>query len=169
MAPYPGDNAGDAGAHRHGEESGRSITAASAHFGLTTDYFFYGPDISPAYNDDEVDSLDPSGIFSLEHLLGRMATVDYSDVTKFPDPIFMFMGRHDYYTPPREIDDWFEKLDAPTKQGVWFENSAHMIPWEEPGKVLMSLVHDVRPFAEVMQRPIGYNFLSEYQVKARGG
>jgi len=31
---------------------------------------------------------------------------------------------------------------------VWFERSSHMIPWEEPGKVLLSLVQYVRPLAE---------------------
>jgi hypothetical protein len=31
---------------------------------------------------------------------------------------------------------------------VWFENSAHMIPFEEPGKMLISLIEHVRPFAE---------------------
>jgi hypothetical protein len=30
---------------------------------------------------------------------------------------------------------------------VWFEHSAHMIPWEEPGKVLVSLLEHVRPRA----------------------
>jgi hypothetical protein len=28
---------------------------------------------------------------------------------------------------------------------VWFERSSHMIPWEEPGKMLLSLVQNVRP------------------------
>ncbi len=34
------------------------------------------------------------------------------------------------------------------KQSVWFERSSHMIPWQEPGKMLMSLVQSVRPLAE---------------------
>ncbi len=39
-------------------------------------------------------------------------------------------------------------MSAPAKQGVWFERSSHMIPWEEPGKMLISLVEHVRPLAE---------------------
>jgi hypothetical protein len=31
---------------------------------------------------------------------------------------------------------------------VWFERSAHMIPWEEPGKTLASLLEYVRPLAQ---------------------
>jgi hypothetical protein len=38
-------------------------------------------------------------------------------------------------------------VHSPYKRGVWFENSAHMIPWEEPGKALLSLVTYVKPLA----------------------
>ena len=34
------------------------------------------------------------------------------------------------------------------QRGVWFERSAHMIPWEEPGKTLVSLLSYVRPLAQ---------------------
>src|SRR5690625_6801684 len=57
----------------------------------------------------------------------------------------MFMGRHDYPTPSAPTAAWLSRLEAPCKQGVWFENSAHMIPWEEPGKLLVSLLEHVRP------------------------
>ena len=46
----------------------------------------------------------------------------------------------------RQPTGW-RKVNAPAKQGVWFERSSHMIPWEEPGKMLMSLVQYVRPLA----------------------
>ena len=51
----------------------------------------------------------------------------------------MFMGRHDYTTPSQPTADWLDAVRAPYKLGVWFENSAHMIPFEEPGKMLVSL------------------------------
>jgi hypothetical protein len=38
-------------------------------------------------------------------------------------------------------------VKAPSKQAVWFERSAHMVPWEEPGKTLVSLLTYVRPLA----------------------
>jgi pimeloyl-ACP methyl ester carboxylesterase len=63
-------------------------------------------------------------------------------------PVFMFMGRHDYTTPGQPTADWLGKVNAPTKQDVWFERSSHMIPWEEPGKMLMTLVQYVRPLAD---------------------
>jgi proline iminopeptidase len=38
-----------------------------------------------------------------------------------------------------------DKLKAPTKAIVWFENSAHMMMIEEPGRVLDALLRFVRP------------------------
>jgi len=43
--------------------------------------------------------------------------------------------------------EWFKRVQAPKKGFVWFENSAHMIEVEEPGRVLVHLVEDVRPLA----------------------
>jgi hypothetical protein len=40
------------------------------------------------------------------------------------------------------------KVEAPYKQGVWFEHSSHMIPWEEPGKLVVSLVTYVAPLTK---------------------
>ena len=59
----------------------------------------------------------------------------------------MLMGRHDYTTPSQPIADWLDRVEAPFKRGVWFERSAHMIPWEEPGRLLVSLLETVRPLA----------------------
>jgi hypothetical protein len=38
-------------------------------------------------------------------------------------------------------------LNAPYRKGVWFENSAHLIPFEEPRKLLVTLLEYVRPIA----------------------
>lgn len=65
----------------------------------------------------------------------------------FPIPVMMFMGRHDYTTPSGPTAAWLAQVDAPYKRGVWFERSAHMMPWEKPGKTLVSLLEHVRPLA----------------------
>ena len=41
---------------------------------------------------------------------------------------------------PFDVKAWFGKLDAPSKNLVWFENSAHMPMFEEPGKFLAALL-----------------------------
>lgn len=44
--------------------------------------------------------------------------------------------------------EWFAQVQAPSKDLVWFEHSAHEVMDEEPGKTLLSLVRYARPFAE---------------------
>jgi pimeloyl-ACP methyl ester carboxylesterase len=57
----------------------------------------------------------------------------------------MFEGRHDEVVPSMITAAWLDKLKAPTKAIVWFENSAHMMMIEEPGRVLDALLRFVRP------------------------
>ena len=61
--------------------------------------------------------------------------------------MLIFAGRYDYTTPSEVARRWWEKLSAPDKRFVWFENSAHMMWGEEPGRVLVHLVQDARPLA----------------------
>jgi hypothetical protein len=42
---------------------------------------------------------------------------------------------------------WFARVHAPYKRLVWFEESAHMMFQEQPGRFLEHLLTDVRPFA----------------------
>jgi pimeloyl-ACP methyl ester carboxylesterase len=85
--------------------------------------------------------------FTLGKLLPEFLNVDFTDVQTFPIPVIMFMGRHGYTTPSEPTAQWLEAIHAPYKRAVWFENSAHMIPFEEPGKALLSLVTYVKPLA----------------------
>jgi pimeloyl-ACP methyl ester carboxylesterase len=116
-------------------------------FRTESNYYFSGPLLSPEYDHNVVSTLDQSSAFTLEQVLSELFNVDFKDVTAFPIPLFMFMGRHDYYTPSKPTADWLKKIKAPYKKGIWFEKSAHLIPFEEPGKMLMSLVQYVRPIA----------------------
>ena len=85
---------------------------------------------------------------SLPRLLSAMVGYDVRGVTRMDCPVFIFAGRHDYETPSALAEAWLEALQAPRKGLVQFENSAHMMELEEPGKVLVHLVNDVRPIAE---------------------
>lgn len=49
-------------------------------------------------------------------------------------PIIMVMGRHDRVISPSLGAQYFEMLEAPDKELIWFENSAHGPPFEEPAK-----------------------------------
>jgi pimeloyl-ACP methyl ester carboxylesterase len=56
-------------------------------------------------------------------------------------PVYFFLGRHDFNTPPEIVKRYYEKLDAPRgKQIIWFENSGHLSHREEPERYAEMLV-----------------------------
>ncbi|WP_457097252.1 alpha/beta fold hydrolase [Lysobacter sp. P5_B9] len=103
--------------------------------------------LSPDYSDEEVVAIDKGSLFSLTYLLPPLESIDYAKVTRLDCPFFLFNGRHDYSTSHEVAAGWFAHVAAPTKRMFWFENSAHMMMQEEPGRFLMHLVNDVRPLA----------------------
>ncbi|MBR0347898.1 MAG: alpha/beta hydrolase [Rudaea sp.] len=113
----------------------------------TSPYFFDAPLLSPEYDFNDRQAIDKGNVFTLARIMPEFLAVDYTGVRTFPIPVVMFMGRHDYTTPSEPTAKWLDQVKAPYKRGIWFEHSAHMIPWEEPGKTLMSLVQYVRPLA----------------------
>lgn len=65
----------------------------------------------------------------------------------FKVPVIFLMGRNDLMTPYANAKTYFDRISAPHKKLVTFENSAHFVMLEEPGRFFLSLVNDVRPFA----------------------
>lgn len=47
-------------------------------------------------------------------------------------PVVMMLGRYDRQLDARQAANYFETLSAPAKRLIWFEKSAHNIPFEEP-------------------------------------
>ncbi|MCW4453381.1 alpha/beta hydrolase [Flavobacterium sp. MXW15] len=112
-----------------------------------SDYYYRAPRLSPDYTDADRCAINDGNVLTLGRLLPELLEVDFSGVTAFPVPVVMLLGRHDYTTPSAPVAAWLEQVEAPYKQAVWFERSAHMMPWEEPGKTLVSLLQHVRPLA----------------------
>ncbi|MGN7840274.1 alpha/beta fold hydrolase [Stenotrophomonas sp. 22385] len=104
--------------------------------------------LSPEYTDQDVAGIWKGNDFSMQHLLGEVLTLDMSAVRELKVPLFLFEGRHDYNVSSELAAQWFQTVKAPTKQLVWFEQSAHEVMIEEPGKTLLTLVQQVRPIAE---------------------
>ena len=146
IAPYPGDQP---------ITRERIIVARKwpQHYGGMTayraesPYYHRGPWLSPDYSAADVRAIDDGNGFTLWRVLPEFLAVDFSSVDKFPIPVVMLMGRHDYTTPSAPTAAWIDAVEAPCKAGVWFERSAHMVPWEEPGKTLVTLLETVHPIA----------------------
>lgn len=66
-------------------------------------------------------------------LLPDLAALDLTHtLTRLHTPIVMVQGRHDQVAPPSAAECYARVLQAPSKQFVWFEHSAHMPHLEEP-------------------------------------
>lgn len=55
-------------------------------------------------------------------------------------PVIFFLGRYDRHVDATIAACYFDNLVAPNKQLVWFENSAHNIPFEEPELFIGSVI-----------------------------
>ncbi len=86
--------------------------------------------------------------FSLAHLWAELMEGNIQrDVRHLEVPVFFLLGRLDMQVVASVAEAYFEVLEAPYKQLIWFENSGHMAPAEEPELFNRVMVETVRPFA----------------------
>jgi pimeloyl-ACP methyl ester carboxylesterase len=110
-------------------------------------YYFLGPRLSPDYDDADRCAINAGNRFTLGRLLPELFEVDFNPVERIELPVLMVLGRHDQTTPSAPTARWLERVQAPSKHAAWFEHSSHMAPWEEPGRLLLTLLEHVRPLA----------------------
>jgi pimeloyl-ACP methyl ester carboxylesterase len=110
--------------------------------------------ISPDYSEADFKAIDAGSGLSFPHLLPEMIKADFTRVTQLRCPLLIFAGRYDYTTPNAPVRRWYDRVQAPSKQWVWFENSAHMMYLEEPGRALVSLVQQALPLAGKAALPV---------------
>lgn len=83
-------------------------------------------------------------IFSASKMEDDIFLTDLTGITKVNIPVYFLMGRHDWNLPTIVTEKYVEKLNAPKKEIIWFENSAHEPPEEEPRKFNEVMVNIVK-------------------------
>ena len=147
IAPYPGLN-GELAPEKIDVERKWSVRFGGLTFGRSSyDVWENAERLSPDYTPADFAAIDAGSAFSFPKLLPDLAATDFTGVTRIGFPVLIFAGRYDHTTPNAPVRRWYERLQAPSKRWVWFENSAHMMYEEEPGRVLLHLVEDARPLA----------------------
>lgn len=63
-------------------------------------------------------------------------------------PVYFCLGRYDYNCPSSLVADYYDFLQAPSKELVWFTESAHAGCWEEPQKFNALLTEKVLPITQ---------------------
>jgi proline iminopeptidase len=102
--------------------------------------------LSPEYSVRDVISFYACVMNSLDRTWGDIANVDFiRDAPRLEVPVYFFTGRHDYNTPFELVERYFEVLEVPYKEIVWFEHSAHMLNLEEPERYQEVLIHEILP------------------------
>ena len=70
---------------------------------------------------------------SLRKLWPEIGLLDFPKTnTKFEVPFYIFHGHQDMNTPWTLIPDWYEKIEAPDKDLIFFDNSGHNPMTDEP-------------------------------------
>ena len=92
--------------------------------------------------------------FAQDQLLPDLATLNlFQMLPRLDVPAFLLQGRHDYVAPPATAEQYYRALQAPKgKQLIWFEESAHMPQYEEPGK-FREILLQVKQQGEVGKGP----------------
>lgn len=144
LAPYPGP--GPLTLERVGVERNWNIHFGGLMYGHdNADPYFRTVRISPEYADSDRKAFDDGSLLTITRMLPQMTDISFMSVRKMDVPVYFFLGRHDWTTPSGIAAAWLDRLQAPAKGATWFENSAHLMPIEEPGKVFLTLMKDVGP------------------------
>jgi proline iminopeptidase len=86
--------------------------------------------------------------FSLTQLEGEISTLDLTKhYHAFNVPIVFLLGRYDRHVSSMLAEEYFQMITAPCKRLVWFEQSGHNPPFEEPDRFNSVLIEDVLPLA----------------------
>jgi esterase/lipase len=62
------------------------------------------------------------------------------------------LGKHDYEVPSVLAEQYFNIIEAPKKELIWFENSAHFANIEEKEKFNALLINHVLPTISTLKK-----------------
>jgi proline iminopeptidase len=82
-------------------------------------------------------------IYSANRLGDALFQTDLTRIKKLNIPVYFFLGRHDWSLPTRVTEDFFDQLDAPGKEIVWFEYSGHEPLVEEAALFNQKLIEKI--------------------------
>lgn len=103
--------------------------------------------LSPDYTDDNLRDVWKAQATSVERLMPEVMELSMSSLSDLRVPVVLLLGRHDINVSAQVAAEWFDWVRAPAKKLVWFEYSAHEMLVEEPGKVFLTLINELRPLA----------------------
>ena len=99
---------------------------------------------SPEYKLTDLWRYYKGAVFCLNNMWDEVVDLQFDKtVPELKVPVYLTEGRHDQNTPIPIAEAWFDQLQAPKKEWIWFEKSAHSPIKNEPelwGKTVRRIV-----------------------------
>ena len=99
---------------------------------------------SPEYKLTDLWRYYKGAFFCLNNMWDEVVDLQFDKtVPELKVPVYLTEGRHDQNTPIPIAEAWFDQLQAPKKEWIWFEKSAHSPIKNEPelwGKTVRRIV-----------------------------
>jgi len=105
------------------------------------------PGWGPDYTLEEASKVGPAMGWMGRHLVDGRNGERPRIADRFEVPVVILGGRYDLMTTFAGARAYFEQVQAPRKEFITFERSAHFVMFEEPGRFLLTLVNVVLPLA----------------------
>jgi len=117
-------------AHAHGEGTGHNLafdSMGAPEYGLV-DKVYWGLSL----------------LNTFPNVYSQLNDVDFrTQATELDVPVYFIKGRWDINASNALTEEYFEILDAPHKELIWFEDSAHTPSWDEPDHFTDVMVNTV--------------------------
>lgn len=144
ISPYPTDEALDLEKTRAERKWVRTFGGFAAYRNETS-FHSHSFLLSPAHSLADGKAIGDGFAFTMPRVWPQLASISFSDVKHLEVPVLLFLGRHDRVSSPHLAEQWLADVAAPLKEAVWFEHSAHLPMFEEPGRFLAALTGRVAP------------------------
>ena len=99
---------------------------------------------SPYYTEADQNNYMQGYGFSYHCLWDQIMKVNFfEEESNLEAPVYFFEGRYDYGTPFALVEKYFDIINAPHKEIIWFEKSGHFPNLEEPRKYQDKIINVV--------------------------
>lgn len=82
--------------------------------------------------------------YTSSRLTSKVFDTDLTGIRSLEIPVFFMAGRHDWNLPGVVAERYLKSLKAPQKEFIWFEQSGHEPPEEEPDKFNKTIIEIIK-------------------------
>lgn len=105
--------------------------------------------LAPEYTWNDFLKFAKGSVFTLKTMWPQILCLNLNkQIMQVDIPIYFFQGKHDYNTPTELVIDFYNKIEAPQKELIIFDKSAHMPMYEEADRFDDEIIEKVLPICK---------------------